>query len=146
MPVALVRCEAFPVPPIGTVDPHPLDIAHQSHRLQMGPSLNPGAEDGKVGCLLPGQEPGGHARRRSGPYGCDLAGIDDGQRHSVLRVEQHHHALVRVVFGSMVARKDSHDLEAQGLRSLHIARHHAKDAKVVGKPDSRTQWVYRFAA
>ena len=95
------------------VDAHLLERANRRQRLQVGPGLGAGAEDGQHPRLAPGQDlrrDRGH--RRGAPLG-DRRGVEYRGRLPGLAVEQRDDPLVRVQAARRVARHDAHRLEAE---------------------------------
>ena len=100
----------------------------------MGLGLHTRAEDGQITGLFIGQQ----LRCNAADGGCtnrrDRTGVHDGQQVAILRSEQKHHALVRVIRAAVVAWIHGDYFDAQRLGFAHVSRHHTDQTATVRQP------------
>ena len=97
----------------GRVDPHVLEVAHGSQRLQVSPPLDAGSQDGQRASVRPGKRTGRDRGDRRGADLGDRGGVQDGGGHAGLAVEQRDGALVRVQAAGGVVRDHADRLERE---------------------------------
>jgi hypothetical protein len=98
-------------------------------------ALNSHAEDGEIIGVRAGQRVGRYRGGRRGADRRDGRCVEDRPRLTGRRIEEDHHALVRVLADGRIAAENPEEFEAQNrIRLGQVARHQAEHAGHAGRP------------
>jgi hypothetical protein len=115
------------------------DFSGKKHGFKVGPRLSTGAKDGKIPRILAGKQSGRHSGHGGRADRSDFSGIHYSERLTMLCLKDHDRSHVRIIFGAVVARENTHDLQSHDLKVLHIGGHHAQGTHLLWKPHNRSQ-------